>query len=64
MDDKEFTPESIRMRANEVMLNSKGFILCAVDRDGALEVVADTTCLNPAEIWGLDAYRKSDEVEP
>jgi hypothetical protein len=62
MQDKEYTNESIRMRANEAMLNSKGFILFVVGVDGSLETVGDTTELSAAERRGLNDYRKNEKV--
>jgi hypothetical protein len=62
MQDKEYTNESIRMRANEAMLNSKGFILFVVGIDGSLETVGDTTELSSAERHGLKEYRRSSKV--
>lgn len=62
MPEKEYTSESIRMRANEAMLNSKGFILFVVGVDGSLETVGDTTELTAAERRGLNDYRKNERV--
>jgi hypothetical protein len=60
---KKYTSESIRVRANEAMLNSKGFMLFVVGVDGSLETVGDTTELNSAERRGLNDYRKCDAIE-
>jgi hypothetical protein len=62
MREKEYTNDSIRVRANEVMLNSKGFLLFAVDVNGGLEMVGDTTELSTAERRGLDDYRKNETI--
>jgi hypothetical protein len=62
MPEKEYTNESIRMRANEAMLNSKGFILFVVGVDGSLETVGDTTELTSAERRGLNDYRRNERV--
>jgi len=62
MPEKEYTNESIRMRANEAMLNSKGFVLFVVGVDGSLETVGDTTELSAAERRGLSDYRKNERV--
>ena len=62
MQDKQYTSESIRMRANEAMLNSKGFILFVVGIDGSLETVGDTTELTAAERRGLNDYRRNERV--
>jgi len=62
MEDKQYTSESIRMRANEAMLNSKGFIIFVVNVDGSLETIGDTTELNAAERRGLNDYRRNERV--
>jgi hypothetical protein len=51
--DKEYTAESIRLRANELMLNSKGFMLFSVGPNGELDMAGDTTELSAAERCGL-----------
>jgi hypothetical protein len=58
---KDYTEESIRLRANESMLNSKGFLLFSVCQDGSLEKVGDTTQLTASERNGLEFYRRKDE---
>jgi len=63
MQEKEYTSESIRMRANEAMLNSKGFLLFIVCSDGSLETVGDTSELTTVEQRGLDSYRKGLQNE-
>ena len=55
----EHTAESIRLKANEALLSSKGFMLFTVDQFGVLNFAGDTTFLNSAEVWGIDAYRKN-----
>lgn len=57
----EFNEETIRLRANEAMLNSKGFLLFVVCQDGSLEKVCDTTTLSAAERNGLEYFRRKDE---
>lgn len=60
----DFTEESIRLRANEAMLNSKGFLLFVVPQDGSLEMVGDTTGLSTAERSGLLYFcQKNSEVQ-
>lgn len=58
---KEYTNESIRLKANESLLASKGFILCVVCQDGSLEAVGSTSQLTPAERRGLESYCKIDK---
>jgi hypothetical protein len=53
-----FTDEQIRLRANEAMLNSKGFVLFIVHKDGGLETIWDTEHLTAAERHGIEHYRK------
>lgn len=60
MVENKYTPETIRLRANELMLNSKGFILFVVNPDGSLQLVGDETELSGAERKGLHAYRKEN----
>jgi hypothetical protein len=61
--EKEYTDETIRLRANEALLMSKGFLLYVVCQDGSLEKIGDTTQLNPAERNGLEFYCTKSEGE-
>ena len=63
MTDKHYTSESIRLQANESMLNSKGFLLFVVLQDGSLETIGDTTDLSTVERLGLDQYRQQDIIK-
>ncbi|MDD5649728.1 MAG: hypothetical protein PHF86_04810 [Candidatus Nanoarchaeia archaeon] len=57
MLEKQKSPdEELRMRANEIMLGSKGFMLFAVTHSGAIEAVGDTTRLTTVEQLGLEYY--------
>lgn len=58
---KEYNNETIRLRANEAMLNSKGFLLFVVCQDGSLEKIGDTTILSGAERNGLEYFSKKKE---
>jgi len=58
---REYTEETIRLRANEAMLNSKGFLLFVVCQDGSLEKVGDTTALSAAERNGLEYFSRKEE---
>jgi len=58
---KNYTEETIRLRANEAMLNSKGFMLFVVCQDGSLEKIGDTTTLSAAERNGLVYFSKKEE---
>lgn len=60
---KEYTEESILLRADEELKNSKGFILFTVNTQGDMTMVADTTRLTHAELWGIHAYRKLDSFD-
>lgn len=51
------------LKANELMLQAKGFMLITVDQAGTLNFACDTTGLSNAEIWGIHAYRKSEELD-
>ena len=53
---KEYTDESIRLKANEALLASKGFILYVVNADGSLAYMGNTSGLNAAERYGLQSF--------
>jgi hypothetical protein len=57
---KIYTDETIKLRANELLLKSKGFMLFTVEENGELMICADTSSLNPAEMRGLDDWRHED----
>lgn len=57
--DKEFTEESIRFKANEILLSSKGFILFTIDHAGKINCVGNSSKLNPAEQYGMIAYARN-----
>lgn len=57
---KNYTDETIKLRANEILLSSKGFLLFTVDNNGDLLWCGDTTNLNPAEQRGLKSWRCED----
>jgi hypothetical protein len=57
---REYNHESIRLRANDQLLKSKGFLLFCVDSFGALEMCGDTSELSPSEQWGLDSYANNN----
>jgi len=63
MPDKPFerdlsgkTDEQVRFTANESLMKSKAFFLCAVMEDGAVEYIKATRNLNPMERLGLYNY--------
>lgn len=47
------TPEQMKFTANEVLLNSKGFVLVCVDDQGMTGFVMDVTKLSSSEELGL-----------
>ena len=53
---KAYTTESIKLKANESLLSSKGFLLFTVAQDGHLECVGDTSELTSSERYGIEAY--------
>ena len=57
---KTYTDESIKLQANELLLNSKGFMLFTVNESGELMVCADNTKLTPVERRGLEDWRHED----
>jgi hypothetical protein len=57
---KTYTNETIKLRASELLLKSKGFMLFTVEDNGELMICAGTSSLNPAEIRGLDDWRYED----
>jgi hypothetical protein len=60
---KNYTTETIRLRANDALLNSKGFLLFVVCQDGGLEKIGDTTELSAAERNGLEYFSMREEDE-
>lgn len=48
--------DNILLSANEVLLNSKGFILFVCHQDGGLEMVEGTGGLSQAETRGLRSW--------
>ena len=48
--------EEILLSANEVLVNSKGFILFVCHHDGGLEMVEGTSSLSQAETRGLRSW--------
>lgn len=54
---KEYNAETIRLRANEIMLNAKGFVLYTVNTDGSLSCIGDCSEMSAVEQCGLNAFR-------
>jgi hypothetical protein len=56
MTDEEKLHDSIRLQANEVLLESKGFLLFAVTDDGNIKAIGDGNSLTYVERLGLERY--------
>jgi hypothetical protein len=51
--------EKVKLDANEVLLNSRAYLLLAVTAEGAFVEVFDTEDLNPAELLGFSTFTEN-----
>ena len=58
MSEEKLYPDQQKQRklANELLVNSRGFLLIVVTAEGKLEFVTDTKYLNDAEILGMQTF--------
>ena len=58
MSEEKLYPDQQEQRklANELLVNSRGFLLIVVTAEGRLEFVTDTKYLNDAEILGMQTF--------